>query len=351
MNRLVLPSVIVCLLHSLSFSASVQLPPEVEIDRLLLAAEQHGTDGEHEAMLESLNDALGLAREHSFEVPGVFWYQRAAAAERSGYYRTAIESATSYLEVEGRGGEYYREILELMMGAESEIERLAEIARGMEFVLVPPGEFQMGSTSESAPHDTRPVTRVRITKEFYLGRHEVTRGLWKAVMATDLSRFDECDECPVESVRMDDIAEFLRRLNQTNESTRGSVYRLPTEAEWEYAARGGTDRERYNNALDAIAWYEGNSGGRPRPVGRKLPNIFGLYDMLGNVGELVKGHYSPYPGGSVVDYQGPDGGSHRVWRGCDWSDAHDQCWVANRYHSVFESGGNLVGFRIVRSVE
>ena len=138
---------------------------------------------------------------------------------------------------------------------------------GMEFGLVPAGEFDMGSTSDDAYSDERPVTRVRISRAFYLGKHEVTQGQWEAVMGSNQSHFSDCGaDCPVEAVVWSDAQEFVQKLNEMEGVTH---YRLPTEAEWEYAARAGTTGDRYSTDLDSIAWYAGNSDGTTHPVGEK----------------------------------------------------------------------------------
>ena len=135
---------------------------------------------------------------------------------------------------------------------------------GMEFVWVPAGEFRMGSTLVAAPDNTRPVTRVRISRGFYMGKFEVTRDQWQAVMGSNPVEDERpkprepCGDCPVESVSWFDVQAFIRELNGRNGVER---YRLPTEAEWEYAARAGTSRDRYAANLDAIAWFDKNSGG------------------------------------------------------------------------------------------
>ena len=183
---------------------------------------------------------------------------------------------------------------------------------GMEFVQILAGEFRMGSTSSEATLREQPVTQVRISRGFWLGKHEVTQSEWQGVMGTNPSRFSGCGQCPVETVSWNDAQDFISRLNGR---AGGNRYRLPTEAEWEYAARAGTTGDRYGN-LDAIAWHDGNSGDRTHPVGQKAPNAWGFHDMLGNVWEWVADWYDNYPGGVVANPRGP--GSGRVIRGGSW---------------------------------
>ena len=249
---------------------------------------------------------------------------------------------------------------------------------GMEFVRVPAGEFRMGSERGFADDDEKPVTRVKITRSFFLGKYEVTQGQWEAVMGSNPSDFKNCGrDCPVESVSWDDVQRFVSKLNGMEGRAR---YRLPTEAEWEYAARAGTwtdtpagdlDLLGQNNVpmLDTIAWYGGNSGVRyeggvdcsdwnetqylstrcgTHPVGKKAANDFGLHDMLGNVWEWVEDRYGEYPGGSLTDPEGPATGSLRVRRGGGWS--HDALGSRSAYRAGVAPGNryHYLGFRLLR---
>ena len=209
---------------------------------------------------------------------------------------------------------------------------------GIEFVKIPPGEFLMGSTSRHARDDEKPVTRVRISKGFYLGKTEVTQSQWQAVMGDNPSYSkDGGDDCPVEMVPWNDVQEFIGKLNARSG---GERYRLPTEAEWEYAARAGTTTDTYagnvtepngnDPVVNRIAWYRENSGGQPQPVGQKAPNGFGLYDMLGNVWEWV--------GGLVRGLSGRSGdGSRRTWVGIGPGDSGRQLGPHRRGLPVGES--------------
>ena len=228
---------------------------------------------------------------------------------------------------------------------------------GVEFVWVPPGEFIMGSTSRHGREAERPLTQVRISRGFWMGKYEVTQGEWEAVMGSNPSRFKSCGgDCPVEQVSWNDVQEFIGKLNARSG---GRPYRLPTEAEWEYAARAGTTTDTYagditvpggdDPVVNRIAWYRSNSGGTTHRVGQKAPNAWGLYDMLGNVYEWVQDRYGRYPGGTVTDPVGPESGSDRVFRGGDWLSYARFCLSAHRFG---RSPGNrlaFVGFRLLRT--
>ena len=152
---------------------------------------------------------------------------------------------------------------------------------------------------------------VRISEGFWMMKYEVTQGEWRAVMKRNPSAYAYRGSlCPVESVSWFDTEKFIRKLNG-RESGRGYHYRLPTEAEWEYAARAGTTVARYGE-LDSIAWYAGNSGAETHPVGRKRANAWGLHDMLGNVWEWTADWWGHYPSSLVTDPQGPSTGDGKV---------------------------------------
>ena len=195
---------------------------------------------------------------------------------------------------------------------------------GMTFVRIPAGSFLMGSNSPEAGSDERPTHRVVLRRDFYLSSTEVTQAQWKAVMGGNPSRF-EGDDLPVENVSWHDCQEFLRKLNQRDPE---KGYRLPTEAEWEYACRAGGPGESGED-LASVAWYDpapkmpGRCGetaadGRTHPAGRKQANAWGLCDMLGNVYEWCLDWKGPYPGRSVTDPRGPSRGLCRVVRGGSW---------------------------------
>jgi formylglycine-generating enzyme required for sulfatase activity len=187
-------------------------------------------------------------------------------------------------------------------------------AVSMEFVNIAPGEFMMGCSvgDIDCNDDERPIHRVQITKPFEIGKYEVTQAQWQAVMGSNPSTI-KGDDHPVETISKNEVHDFLNKLNERND---GYHYRLPTEAEWEYAARAGTT-EPYAGRLDEIAWYAGNSGEETHPVGKKKPNAWGLYDMQGNVRELVEDWYARdyYSRSAVADPTGPAPGEQRGFPG------------------------------------
>jgi formylglycine-generating enzyme required for sulfatase activity len=192
---------------------------------------------------------------------------------------------------------------------------------GMEFVLTSPGEFRMGSP-DSDPHafnDEKPAHQVEISQPFYLGKYPVTQRQWEMVMGVTPSRF-KGDNLPVESVSWDDVQAFMGRLNEREGVDH---YRLPSEAEWEYACRAGsTGLYSFDDEVSQLgeyAWYDENSGDTTHPVGQKKPNAWGLYDMHGNVWEWVEDGKRAYTAHAITDPKGPtDAGAGRVIRGGGW---------------------------------
>ena len=200
-----------------------------------------------------------------------------------------------------------------------------------EMVRVEGGTFRMGATSEQkdeAWDREKPVHSVTLSG-YYIGKTEVTQVLWEAVMGSNPSRF-KGDYLPVENVSWDDCQEFIRKLN----SMTGQNFRLPTEAEWEFACRGGNNSRGYkysgSNNLGSVAWYDGNSGNKTHPVGTKAPNELGIYDMSGNVWEWCADWYGDYSSGAQTNPTGPYGGSNRVYRGGSWNYDVGRCRSSNR---------------------
>jgi formylglycine-generating enzyme required for sulfatase activity len=219
---------------------------------------------------------------------------------------------------------------------------------GMKFRLIQPGSFTMGS--DRGLGNETPVHKVTLTKGFYIGVYEVTQEQWQKVMGSNPSNFKKRRN-PVNNVSWDDAQEFARRLSRKENAT----YRLPTEAEWEYACRAGTTTEYYwGDKFDGrCAWNKRNSGGKAHPVGLTRPNAWGLCDMSGNVGEWCEdwqmfGYVSDR---ERVDPAGDIVGRGRVVRGGDWHWEPNNCRSAFRsWESPSGSGAN-VGFRLVRTIE
>ena len=220
---------------------------------------------------------------------------------------------------------------------------------GMEFMWIPAGRLLMGSPEDEDGRDFDELQHeVRISEGFWMGKYEVTQGEWESVMGSNPSFYKDCGpRCPVEKVSWFDTEEFTQRLNG-RESGKGYRYRLPTEAEWEYAARAGTTGARYGE-LGAIAWYDENSGDRTQPVGQKGANAWGLHDMLGNVYEWTADWYGGYPSGLVTDPHGPSSGSDRVFRGGSWSGSARGVRSAYRNGHLPGDRSDIVGFRLVRT--
>ena len=206
--------------------------------------------------------------------------------------------------------------------------------KGVSFkmIKVNGGTFAMGATYEQGNDsflDEKPMHQVSLSSWYYLGETEVTQELWKVVMKDNPCHF-RGSTLPVENVSWNECRTFISKLNAMT----GENFRLPSEAEWEFAARGGNRSKGYkysgSNTLDDVAWYVNNSGGKTHPVKTKSPNELGLYDMSGNVWEWCQDWYGGYAGTAQTDPQGPDTGSRRVYRGGSWGNSAWRCRVAIR---------------------
>ena len=203
----------------------------------------------------------------------------------------------------------------------------------------------MGCTAEQGSDcnaGEKPAHSVTVST-FSISKYEVTQAQWQAIMGNNPINFIGCPQCPVERVSYEDIQAFLKKLNQRT----GKSYRLPTEAEWEYAARGGNKTKGYkysgSNNCNEVAWHYGNSGDKTHVVGGKASNELGLYDMSGNVWEWCADWYKGYPGSSgVKDYTG----SYRVLRGGGWNDDAAYCRVADRNGNAPTRRSGNGGFRL-----
>jgi len=234
---------------------------------------------------------------------------------------------------------------------DEKIKTYADSVTGMEFVLVNGGCFEMGDTFGDGDSDERPVHEVCVDN-FYIGKYEVTQGQWEEVMGSNPSVFKKGHNYPVEHVSWNDVQEFIRKLNRKT----GKNYRLPTEAEWEYAARSRGKKEKWagtstKSELREYAWYSKNSKGKTHPVGQKRPNSLGLYDMSGNVWERVQDIYSKkaYRKHQRNNPIYKENGSDRVIRGGSWYNNPDYLRAANRFFDLPDYRDGYVGFRLSRS--
>ncbi len=225
----------------------------------------------------------------------------------------------------------------------SNLPRTRTNQAGIEFVLIPAGSFMMGS---NGPAIERPMHQITINYEFHMGKYEVTQAQWQRVMGNNPSLYADCPKCPVEQVSWNDAQSFIEKLNQTAD---GYVYRLPTEAEWEYACRARTTGD-YAGTLRELAWYSENSGKKTHAVGGKQPNAWGLADMHGNVWEWCEDWYhqtyygAPNDGGAVLSGENL---TDRTVRGGSWYDLPTYLRSASRASATPDYRGSWIGFRVV----
>jgi formylglycine-generating enzyme required for sulfatase activity len=270
------------------------------------------------------------------------------AAEEEAAKKAAEEIAAKKAAEEAAAKKAAEEIA-AKKAAEEEAAKKAEL--NMEMVLVKGGAFfTMGCTSEQRADcndDERPIQNVSLN-DYYISKYPVTQRLWKKVMGTNPSHFSG-PELPVESVSWNEVQMFVKELNAMT----GKKYRLPTEAEWEYAARGGvkSKSQKYSgsNDLGKVAWHGNNSEQRTHDVGTKQPNELGIYDMNGNVWEWVQDWKENYSSSQKLKTNpaGPNFGINRVYRGCSWQDADLFCRVSRRGGSNPDFSSSFVGFRLV----
>ena len=258
-------------------------------------------------------------------------------AETKYYYRIIIDTGSVTFESETRTFETLKTIFSLTVNGVI-----------FEMVYVEGGTFDMGATTEQgsdAESDEKPVHSVTLDG-YYIGKCEVTQELWEAVMGSNPSNFRGAQN-PVESVSWNDCQNFIKKLN----SLTGRTFRLPTEAEWEYAARGGNQSSHYKYSgsgnIDDVAWYYDNSGSSTHAVGTRTANELGIYDMSGNVWEWCSDWYGFYSAGAQTNPQGPSSDSCRVLRGGSWGNDARGCRVSNRNLSGPGNSNGHSGLRLV----
>ena len=246
--------------------------------------------------------------------------------KRFPYAGFIISGLLSVLRVYGQGG--------ISNGSDFKIE----------MTFVRGGSFEMGSSTGEI--NEKPVHTVSLS-DFYIGKFEVTQKQWRDIMGKNPSSFSACEECPVETVSWNAIREFILQLNLKT----GKSYRLPTEAEWEYAARGGSVSKSFvfsgSNTPDDVAWHTENSGSKSHPVGMKQPNELGIFDMSGNVMEWCSDWYGNYSASAQTNPKGDSLGQLRVIRGGGWRSFFQSCLISHRGRNSPGYRGFNLGFRLV----
>ena len=359
-----------------------ELPPEIQIDRLLVQAERETGDGEHWSAAITLERILELYAAHDLEIPSVFWFRQAGVLQAAGLHEQAVEASTRYLQEAGRTGEHYQAVLRILDAAEvdlAEARRAEARARAQaeraereaaaraeaiaasipEMVVIPAGMFRMGCvTRGNCDNDERPVHEVRVAA-FELSKHEVTFAQWDVCTEYGDCRWVNDEgwgrgERPVINVSWHDAQQYLQWLSRET----GESFRLPSEAEWEYAARAGAET-RY--------WW-GNDIGRGRancegcgsqwdnemtaPVGSFPPNGFGLYDVHGNVFEWVQDCWNDSYRGAPSNGRAWTRGdcSFRVRRGGSWTSPAESVRVSFRGNGYTDRPYSATGFRVARTL-
>ncbi len=235
-------------------------------------------------------------------------------------------------------------------------ENLNNNSIGMQFVFIEPGSFQMGSNNGDS--DEKPIHRVTISNDFYMGKYEVTQSEYESIMGSNPSNFSGSNN-PVEKVSWHDAIAFCKTLTEREQNAgrlpAGARYRLPTEAEWEYCAKGGNKSKGYtysgSDSINSVGWYSSNSGSKTNPVGQKQANELGLYDMSGNVWEWCNDWKGSYSSGSVTNPSGASSGSSRVLRGGSWNSSASDCRSALRLWCEPSNANYYFGFRVLLVLE
>lgn len=316
---------------------------KAERERLIAMAERARQDSIADAQAEMQRQAREAEERRQAEEA-----RQKAERERQAAEAKAEQERLAQQERQRQEQERQRQVAEARRKATSNRTiRVGDVS--FEMVYVEGGTFRMGATEEQGEdaYDwEKPVHSVSLS-DFHIGKHEVTQGLWEEVMGGNPSDNKAGDNYPVEMVSWEDCQRFIERLNNRT----GLKFRLPTEAEWEYAARGGQKSRGYKYSgstydLGSVAWYEGNSGNRTHPVGQKQANELGLYDMSGNVYEWCYDWYGRYSSSSQRNPSGPASGAYRVLRGGSYYYFARYCRVSSRYR--YDPGyRNYYGLRLV----
>jgi len=342
------------------FAQDKELAPEVQLDLLVNSATKSMKAGRWEDAVQSFEKAMKLG----VSLPGEFHFLYGKALYKTRSYEYALSSLTVYLTLVGRDGEYYEDAITLVVDAENKqkeemrrtseskqqkVEAASETEDGM--VYVKGGCFDMGDIFDTGASDEKPVHTVCLG-DFYLGKTEVTQKQWKDVTGSNPSKF-QCADCPVERVSWNNVQDFIKKLNEKT----GMNYRLPTEAEWEYAARSGGLKEQWAGTNDEAkigeyTWYGYTAEGRTHSVAGKTPNAIGLYDMMGNVWEWCPDWYDKeyYETSPSKNPQGPSEGTNRVIRSGGWRSKDKGLRTTDRNDFIPTSKKFTdIGFRLARS--
>ena len=362
-------------------SSAQELPPEMQVDRLLVQAAREIEGGEHWSAVFTFERILAVCEEHGLEIPTEFWFRQAGVLQGAGLHERAIEASTRYLQEAGRDGEHYRAALKILDAAEvglaearrAEARLLAILEREAreaaarratilpsipEMVVVPAGTFQMGCvTGRQCRSGERPVHEVRV-ESFELSKYEVTFAQWDVCVEHGGCRRVEDlgwgrDNRPVIHVSWDDAQGYVAWLSKEI----GEGYRLPSEAEWEYAARAGTKTvyswgdERGRRLANCDGCRCAHCGDKTSPVGSFPPNPFGLHDMHGNVREWVRDCWNDSYDGAPTDGRAWERGncSARVARGGSWATEPNISRAATRWSRYPHRDYGDWGFRIART--
>ncbi len=343
-----------------TFATDKDLSPDVQVDILMKAAKNDMDAERWKDAVENFERAMNLG----VNLPGEFHYLYGKALFKTESYEYSQSSLTNYLTLVGRDGEFYEEAITLVVDAENKkkekirrttevshkkIEAASETEDGM--LLIKGGCFDMGDIFDTGSLDEKPVHTVCVG-DFYLGKTEVTQKQWADIMGDNPSKF-ECGDCPVERVSWNAAQDFIEKLNEKT----SMHYRLPTEAEWEYAARSGGWKEEWvgtnsESGIGQYAWYGYTAEGRTHSVGGKTPNGLGLYDMMGNVWEWCSDWYGKeyYQNSPSKEPQGPEEGTSRVLRGGGWrSKAKALRSVDRNDFKPTSKKFSDIGFRLARS--
>ena len=342
------------------FAKDKGLSPEIQLDLLINSAKSDMNAERWKDAVKSFEKAMNL----EINLPGEFHFLYGKVLLETGNYDDSLSSLSNYLTLVGREGKHFEDAITLIVEAKNKLDeerlrmtksqpQLTKAARDAEdgMVFVKGGCFDMGDIFDTGESDEKPVHTVCVG-DFYLGKTEVTQKQWIDITGHNPSKF-QCEDCPVERVSWNDIQGFIKKLNEKT----GINYRLPTEAEWEYAARSGGGKEQWagtNNVekIGEYAWYDLNAEGSTHAVEGKLPNAIGLYDMMGNVWEWCSDWYDRhyYETHPSKDPQGHSEGPSRVLRGGGWRSKDKGLRTTNR--NDFDPTSKKfsdIGFRLTRS--